>query len=93
LEIFQSFIDKKINISSIAKLDPTFDGTPAVNEDGFLALKGSYPTQPSKLLFQLKYAYEDDSWKLVGINVEVKPIADKADKKDNDKKANDDDDD
>jgi hypothetical protein len=93
LEIFQSFIDKKINISSIAKLDPTFDGTPAVNEDGFLALKGSYPTQPSKLLFQLKYAYEDDSWKLVGINVEVKPIADKADKKDKDKKTNDDDDD
>jgi len=71
LEIFQSFIDKEINIASIAKLEPTFEGTPAVNEDGLLVLKGSYPTKPSKVSFQLKYIYEDESWKLVGINVQV----------------------
>jgi hypothetical protein len=80
LEIFQSFIDKKINIAPIAKLEPTFDGTPAINGDGVLVIKGSYPTQPSKTLFQLKYVFEDESWKLIGINVEVKPTADKADK-------------
>ena len=79
LEIFQSFIDKEINIAPIAKLEPTFEGTPAINEDGFLVIKGSYPTQPSKVSFQLKYVYEDESWKLVGINVQVKPTADKTD--------------
>jgi hypothetical protein len=79
LEIFQSFIDKEINIASIAKLAPTFEGTPTVNEDGLLVIKGSYPTQPSKVVFQLKYVYEDENWKLVGINVQVKPTADKAD--------------
>jgi hypothetical protein len=79
LEIFQSFIDKEINIAPIAKLEPTFAGTPTVNEDGFLVIKGSYPTQPSKVSFQLKYVYEDESWKLVGINVQVKPTADKTD--------------
>ena len=78
LEIFQSFIDKEINIASIAKLAPTFEGTPTVNEDGLLVIKGSYPTQPSKVVFQLKYVYEDENWKLVGINVQVKPTADKA---------------
>ena len=79
LEIFQSFIDKEINIAPIAKLEPTFEETPTVNEDGFLVIKGSYPTQPSKVVFQLKYVYEDENWKLVGINVQVKPTADKAD--------------
>ena len=93
LEIFQSFIDKKINIALIVKEEPAFDGTPAVNEDGLLAMKGSYPTQPSKVFFQLKYVYEDESWKLVGINVQVKPIADKAGKKGKEKKADDSDDD
>jgi hypothetical protein len=78
LEIFQSFIDKEINIAPIAKLEPTFEGTPAINEDGFLVIKGSYPTQPSKVAFQLKYVYEDGSWKLAGISVQVKPTADKA---------------
>ena len=80
LEIFQSFIDKKMNIAPIAKLEPAFDGTPAVNEDGFLVIKGSYPTEPSKVFFELKYVYEDESWKLVGINVHIKPTADKAKK-------------
>jgi hypothetical protein len=79
LKIFQSFVDKGINIAPIAKLDPTFDEPPAVNEDGFLAVKGSYPTKPSNVLFQLKYAYEDENWKLVAINVEVKPTGNKPD--------------
>lgn len=92
LEIFQSFIDKKINIALIVKEEPAFEGTPAVNEDGFLVIKGSYPTQPSKVFFELKYVYEDESWKLVAINVQVKPTADKADKKGKEKKSGDDDD-
>jgi len=92
LEIFQSFIDKKINIALIVKEEPAFEGTPAVNEDGFLVIKGSYPTQPSKVFFELKYVYEDESWRLVAINVQVKPTADKADKKGKEKKSGDDDD-
>jgi hypothetical protein len=88
-EIFQSFIDKKINIALIVKQEPTFEGTPRVNEDGLLVLKGSYPTQPNKVFFELKYIAEDESWKLVGINVQVKPTTDKAEKKGREKKADD----
>jgi hypothetical protein len=91
LEIFQSFIDKEINLAPIARLDPTFNGAPAINEDGFLVIKGFYPTQPSKVSFELKYADENESWKLVGINVQVKPTADKSDKKDKEDKKDDDD--
>ena len=93
LEIFQSFIDGKIDIAHIAKLEPAFDGTPAVNEDGFLVIKGSYPTKPSAVFFELKYVYEDDSWKLIAINVQVKPTADKATKKAKEKKEKSDDED
>ena len=81
LGIFQSFIDKEVDISPIAKAEPTFEGTPAVNEDGLLVMKGFYPTEPSRISFELKYIDEDGSWKLVGINVNVKPTADKKKKK------------
>jgi hypothetical protein len=81
LQIFQPFIDKKINIAPIAQLEPAFEGTPAVNEDGLLVIKGSYPTEPSKVFFEVKYVYEDPAWKVAGINVQVKP-ADAAGKKD-----------
>jgi hypothetical protein len=90
LEIFQPFIDKEINIAQIAKLEPAFAGTPAINEDGFLVVKGSYATEPSKVSFELKYVYEDEAWKLVGINVQVKPAADKLGKKGKEKKTDDD---
>lgn len=93
LETFSSFIDEKINIASIAKLEPTFEEAPAVNDDGILLLKGYYPTEPSKVIFQLKYVSEDESWKLVGINVQVKPAADKATKKGKEKKSDESDDD
>lgn len=76
-EIFQSFIDKKINIAQIAKLEPAFDEPPAINADGFLVAKGSYATEPSKVFFELKYVDQDGAWKLIGINVNVKPTANK----------------
>jgi hypothetical protein len=88
-EIFRPFIAKEINIAPIAKLEPAFEETPAVNEDGFLVLKGSYPTKPNRVFFELKYVYEDESWKVVGINVQLKAAGDNADHKE--KKADDDD--
>jgi hypothetical protein len=80
-EIFQQFIAQKADIAGIADVEPVFDSEPAINKDDFLVLKGSYPTQPDKVFFELKYASEDESWKLVGINVNVKKAADKALKK------------
>jgi hypothetical protein len=89
LRIFRSFVDQNANIAAIAKEKPDFDGTPAVNTDGILVLKGSYPTLPNNVFFELKYVFEDESWKLVGINVQVKAASDAPPKKGKDKKAKD----
>jgi hypothetical protein len=86
---FRSFVEQNVNIALIVKERPDFDGTPTVNDDGILVLKGSYPTQPNKVFFELKYVFEDESWKLVGINVQVKPAADTPPKKGKEKKADD----
>jgi hypothetical protein len=71
------------DISGIEEVEPVFDSKPAINDDGFLVLKGSYPTQPSKVFFELKYIYEEETWELVGINVNLKGAtgADKGPKK------------
>lgn len=80
-EIFQPFLAQDADISPIAKLEPVFDSKPAINEDSFLAIKGSYPTQPSKVFFDLTYVYEEQNWKLIGINVNLKKGTEKALKK------------
>lgn len=74
-EIFQAFLDQDAHISGVADVEPAFDSKPAIDSDGFLVLKGSYPTQPSKVFFELKYVYEDEIWELVGINVNLKRSA------------------
>jgi hypothetical protein len=71
-ETFQVFLAQDADISGVENVEPTFDAKPAINSDGFLVLKGSYPTQPSKVFFELKYVYEDETWELVGINVNLK---------------------
>lgn len=70
-EVFQQFIDKKLDISSIKTVDPILSEPPQINSDGLLILKGYYPTRPLKVNFQLKYIYEHPAWKLFGINVNV----------------------
>ena len=74
-EIFQPFLAQDADISPIANLEPAFDSKPALDEDSFLLLKGSYPTEPSKVFFELRYVYEEGDWKLVAINVNLKKAA------------------
>jgi hypothetical protein len=89
LRIFRSFTEQNVNIAPIIKEKPNFDQAPTVNADGILVLKGSYATQPNNLSFELKYVSEDESWKLMGINVQLKPASDAPAKKDKEKKAKD----
>ena len=71
--IFQTFIDEGIDLGQVGELEPSFNVPPAINSDGWLVLKGSYPTVPNKILFELKYLQEAEAWKLAGINVNVEP--------------------
>lgn len=88
LEIFQPFVDQKVDLTPIERVEPVFDEAPAINDDGLLATKGSFPAKPSKVFFDLKFVYEDDSWKLVSINVRL--AGDKAATKERKKEGDDD---
>ena len=67
---FQDFIAKKINISGIKDLEPTFDGK-KIDAQGVLRVSGTYPTTPVKVHFALGYVQEDEEWKLLGIKVDT----------------------
>lgn len=69
---FQSFIDQKVNIGGIAKLDPIWDTPVSVGTDGLLAVSGYYPTEPYRVHFALKFIYELPTWKLFGLDVNLR---------------------
>ena len=70
---FATFVDQEVDISSIADLQPVFEPEPGFDEDGYLQLKGYYPTTPHKVRFKLRYIQEAGQWQLVNIAVTVAP--------------------
>ena len=70
-EVFEEFRRKDIDIDIIAALKPVFDPAPIVNADGWLILKGYFPSQPNRVNFDLEFIPSDSEWKLVRINVKL----------------------
>jgi hypothetical protein len=69
---FQPFIDKHIDLSAIDKADPIWDSPVSVGTDGLMVLSGYYPTEPYRVHFSLKFLYELPTWKLFGIDVNLR---------------------
>lgn len=73
---FQSFVEQNIDLSGIKAVEPVFDQEPWLNTEGLLVLSGYYPTQPYRVIFNLKFYYELPTWRLFGIDVNLKKMAD-----------------
>ncbi len=69
-DVFQSFIDKKVDITVLKETNPVFSEKPVIDENGILILRGNYYYQNyAPVNFQVKYIYEYPNWKLMGIKV------------------------
>ena len=53
-------------------MKPTYDPAPVIDGNGKLIVKGSFPTEPARVVFELDFIPSDAEWKLVRINVETK---------------------
>lgn len=69
---FKEFADKNIDIDLIAALKPSYDPAPVITDNGKLVVKGSFPTEPARVIFELDFIPSDGEWKLVRIDVETK---------------------
>ena len=70
-EVFQEFNKKNIDIDIVAALKPTYDPPPQVDGDGKLIVKGFFPTEPNRVMFDLAFIPSDGEWKLIKVNVKV----------------------
>ena len=70
-ETFKEFAEKDIDIDIIAAMKPTYDPAPSIDDNGRLIAKGSFPTEPARVVFELEFIPSDAEWKLVSINVKT----------------------
>lgn len=69
---FQPFIDKEVRLAGIKDLNPIWSAPVTVSTDGLLILSGYYPTEPYQVHFALKFFYELPTWKLFGLDLNLR---------------------
>jgi len=70
---FREFREESTDYDIIAAMLPTYDPKPGIDEDGKLVVKGSFPTEPSRVRFELEFIPSDGEWKLILIHVKLDP--------------------
>jgi Ca2+-binding EF-hand superfamily protein len=76
-QAFNEFIEKKVDLSRVKNVEPTFDREPALVQEGrVLEVGGHYETPPVNPHFSLKFFREGGEWKLLGINVNLRAAGD-----------------
>lgn len=71
-EEFRQFVEKRIDIGAIENLEANLR-RPVVNGEGVLILAGHFPTEPSRVKFELFYQHDPAGWKLASISINVGP--------------------
>ena len=68
---FQGFIDRRTNLAAIQGLEATLNHPPRIDSEGLLLVSGSYPSQPYRVAFALKFYYEMPNWRVFGMDVSL----------------------
>jgi len=66
---FQKVVESGVDFRPLAAVNPVLDAPPALDERGFLKVRGYFPGSPVRARFSFTYAYEHPEWKLVSIEV------------------------
>ena len=74
---FGEFSKKNIDFDIIGAMTPVYVPKAVVDGDGKLIVKGYFPTEPSRLSFELEFIPSDAQWKMIRIYVKTEPKAEK----------------
>lgn len=74
-ETFKEFGEKNIDIDVVSAMKPTYHPAPVVDSEGKLSVKGFFPTDPTRVNFELEFIPSDGEWKLIRINVKLGPAS------------------
>jgi hypothetical protein len=75
---FANLRARKVNLSPALVIAPNLSKNPELDKNGELVLVGDFPTQPSRIHFELAYLQLDGIWRLSGIAVDALPPANAA---------------
>ncbi len=73
-QVFGELRRAKLDLSMAALLMPEIEETPSLDADRRLRLKGSYATQPNRVVFDILYEAVAGEWQLFGLSISTRPM-------------------
>jgi hypothetical protein len=70
---FKEFNEKNVDIDIVTAMTPTYEQPAFVDGEGKLLVRGFFPTEPSRVSFEMDFINGEGEWKLIRINVRVSP--------------------
>jgi len=69
---FDSFVKNEIDLSTSLHTRPSLVEKPYIDKQGVLTVYLKYPTEPVPTLSKCRYLTENKTWKLIGLDVQLK---------------------
>jgi hypothetical protein len=71
---FEPFIENKLDMKSIADVDPVFSDKPILNMENQFSVSGRYEAKDLKLEFTISFQFENSAWKAINIHLGAETI-------------------
>ena len=72
-QIFAEMRRARLDLTMAALLTPELDEPPALDADRRLRLKGTLPTEPNRVVFDVVYEAVAGHWQLFGVSIATRP--------------------
>ena len=73
-QVFQNFLNGDFNLQWLHQATPQITGVPTLDESGWLTLQGEQLSRDATFEFKYTYVYEGLSWKVIAVDVSLKPL-------------------
>ena len=72
-QVFAELRRAKLDLSMAAILTPDFDEAPALDANRRMSIKGSFATEPNRVVFDILYEAVAGQWQLFGLSISTRP--------------------
>lgn len=67
--LFSELRGRNVDLSRTLSISPTWDMPPAINEAGYLRLRGGFEFRPRAVRFDILFRLSEGDWKILGLSV------------------------
>jgi hypothetical protein len=67
----EGFRKLKVDMTAVSRTEPQYEHPPQLTPDGFLLVRGTFPTSPREIRFDFGFTRADGQWRIQALNLDT----------------------